>query len=90
MPGEKEQRVRGLSDGDPLPACELATGVTVPAVELSLDPVTLGAGNDGTPSWTDRVIRLRDRFGPFRLAYLEMLLRAADERASERPEEVVA
>jgi hypothetical protein len=30
------------------------------------------------------VIALRDRYGPFRLAYLEALVRAADVRASMR------
>lgn len=38
----------------------------------------LGAG-----SWSERVARLRDRLGPFRLAYLETLVRVADWRASE-------
>ena len=28
------------------------------------------------------MLRLRDEIGPFRLAYLEAVLRAADERAS--------
>jgi len=36
----------------------------------------------GLPSWTERVLALRDSVGPFRLAFLETLLRAADERAS--------
>jgi CRISPR-associated endonuclease/helicase Cas3 len=40
----------------------------------------------GAASWTDRVLRLRDELGPFRLAYLEMLLRIADETASARAE----
>jgi hypothetical protein len=31
------------------------------------------------------VLRLRDRFGPFVLAYLETLVRMADWRASETP-----
>jgi hypothetical protein len=32
------------------------------------------------------VLSLRERFGPMRLAYLEMLVRAADVRASMREE----
>jgi CRISPR-associated endonuclease/helicase Cas3 len=34
------------------------------------------------PSWLARTAGLRDRIGPFRLALLETLLRAADARAS--------
>jgi CRISPR-associated endonuclease/helicase Cas3 len=84
MPGEAEENdvrtARGIHEHDALPACELAQGVSVPAVPLSLAVMDLGA--DGG-SWTDRMLGLRDEIGPFRLAYLEMLLRAADEEASE-------
>jgi CRISPR-associated endonuclease/helicase Cas3 len=83
MPGESDEGVaRGIRDGETLPACELATGLAVPAVTLSLRPMHFGA--DGG-SWTERMIRLRDSLGPFRLAYLEMLLRAADAQASANP-----
>lgn len=86
MPGEREAGgkpiARGIHEGDVLPACELAAGVTVPEVALSLAVMEFGA--DGG-SWSDRMLRLRDRLGPFRLAYLEMLLRAADEAASANP-----
>ena len=45
-----------------------------------------GAGDDAG-SWTARVLALRDRpdLGPFRLAYLEALVRIADWRASRHP-----
>lgn len=86
MPGEREvngRRIaRGIQEGDRLPACELATGVSVPEVELSLGVMEFGAEGG---SWTERMLRLRDDLGPFRLAYLEMLLRAADEAASNNP-----
>lgn len=36
----------------------------------------------GEFSWLERVIHLRDELGPFRLAFLEAILRAADMRAS--------
>lgn len=38
------------------------------------------------PSWAERMISLRDRHGPSRLAYLEAILRAADMRASRDAE----
>ena len=87
MPGEAEpnaKRVaRGIWEGDVLPDCEVGTGVSVPGVCLSLDVMGLGLPNSENLSWTDRVLRLRDKLGPFRLAFLEMLLRAADEQASD-------
>jgi CRISPR-associated endonuclease/helicase Cas3 len=45
---------------------------------------------DGAGSWTESALRLRDELGPFRLAYLEMLLRIADETASARAEKEAA
>jgi CRISPR-associated endonuclease/helicase Cas3 len=87
MPGENANgqiRARGIHDGDVLPECELAVGVFVPPVTLSLALMQFGA--DGN-SWTERMLRLRDELGPFRLAYLEMLLRSADEKASGDPGE---
>jgi CRISPR-associated endonuclease/helicase Cas3 len=41
----------------------------------------MGEGPHG-PSWLARTVSLRDGLGPFRLAFLETLLRAADVRAS--------
>jgi CRISPR-associated endonuclease/helicase Cas3 len=86
MPGEREENsratARGIRDGDVLPECDLAAGVRVPSVTLSLSSMQMGA-EEG--SWTERMLRLRDELGPFRLAYLEMLLRSADEKASADP-----
>jgi CRISPR-associated endonuclease/helicase Cas3 len=83
MPGEREENgvavARGIHDGDVLRECELAPGICVPAVTLSLAVMQFGEANG---SWTDRMLRVRDELGPFRLAYLEMILRAADEWAS--------
>jgi CRISPR-associated endonuclease/helicase Cas3 len=69
----------GVHDGDPLPDIDLG-GETCPAVTLDLTPMRLG----GEASWTARALELRDNLGPFRLAYLEALLRAADLRASQK------
>jgi CRISPR-associated endonuclease/helicase Cas3 len=73
-----------------LPTTELGGGVAAPAVRLSLEPMKLGLCEQdqfrGWPSCTERIIRLRDRLGPFRLAYLEAILRAADMRVSREEE----
>jgi len=74
---------RGIWDGETLPACDLGEGLKMPVTVLSVAPMQLGA-HDGVPSWSTRALALRDRFGPFRLAYLEMLVRAADVRATMR------
>ena len=77
---------RGIWDDDELPATELGGGVTAPAARLSLEPMELGLCEQppfaGRPSWAERMIGLRDALGPFRLAYLDGILRAADMRAS--------
>lgn len=69
----------GIIDEDKLPEVETPIGV-VPATTLSLACMELGADD----SWTDAAISLRDspELGPFRLAFLEALLRMADWRAS--------
>jgi CRISPR-associated endonuclease/helicase Cas3 len=59
------------------------------SVTLDLEPMLLGSA-DGTPSWLERMIRLRDEVGVFRLAYLECLIRAADMQASARPIDCIA
>jgi CRISPR-associated endonuclease/helicase Cas3 len=78
---------RGVWDGDILPPCNLGGGTKVPALELSLEPMELGLGESepfsGQPSWVERALDLRDSLGPFTLAFLETLLRAADGRASK-------
>jgi CRISPR-associated endonuclease/helicase Cas3 len=54
-------------------------GRQIPAVTLSLQPTTHGVG-----SLTSRALALRDRadLGPFRLAFCEAVVRAADWQAS--------
>ena len=51
-----------------------------PATELTVSLRQFGLG--GAESWTRAALSLRDRYGPFVLAYLETLVRVADWRAS--------
>ena len=86
-PTAQQRFARGVWDGDDLPSIDLGGATSAPAVTLSLEPMELGlcetAPFVGEPSWIERVLTLREEFGPFRLAYLEAILRAADEGASE-------
>lgn len=84
-PNEKEPAdgrlfARGVWDRDHLPAIAIGPH-PMPDVTLDLSFMRMGEGPHG-PSWLARTTALRDHFGPFLLAYLETLLRAADARAS--------
>jgi CRISPR-associated endonuclease/helicase Cas3 len=91
LPNEKRPNggrrfARGIWDGDHLPETALGGRIVAPGVTLSLEPMELGLCEQppfvGRPSWAERMIGQRDALGPFRLAYLEAILRAADARAS--------
>jgi CRISPR-associated endonuclease/helicase Cas3 len=92
MPGEAEEAgwdirvARGIRSGERLFAADLGDGTVLPETPLSLASMELGASDDTGPGWTDRVLGLLEREGPFRLAFLEMLLRVSDERASSEAE----
>jgi CRISPR-associated endonuclease/helicase Cas3 len=90
QPGNGKRFARGVWDGDTLTGLDLGGGVSAPAMVLSLQPMEIGYTSEGLPSWTEIALRIRDTFGPFRLAYLETLLRAADMRASQFAEMVAA
>jgi CRISPR-associated endonuclease/helicase Cas3 len=70
----------GVHDGDPLGTVDLGGGEKWGGGSLDLSPMQLG----GDRSWTARALQLTSVLGPFRLAYLETLLRAADARASKK------
>ena len=82
IPDGNRRFARGIWEDDTLPATDLGNNVIAPDVTLSLEPMELGQSEDGQPSWAERMLRLRDTLGPFHLAYLEAILRAADARAS--------
>ena len=86
QPEDDRRFARGVWDNDVLPGASLGQGIVAPETRLSLEPMEFGLGETapftGLPSWTDRMLALLDGFGPFQLAFLETLLRAADIRAS--------
>ncbi|MCL6649361.1 MAG: CRISPR-associated helicase Cas3' [Chloroflexi bacterium] len=84
--GPGEDRVLGIATGDELPRVDLGGGLVVPATRLDLEPVMIGTGRAG-PSWLERSLSLLETLGPFRLAFLEALVRAADARASQAAQE---
>ncbi|MXX25811.1 MAG: CRISPR-associated helicase Cas3', partial [Caldilineaceae bacterium SB0668_bin_21] len=98
LPGQR----RGFSDSNPdtdyllgyrlstletLPAVELDEGLRIDKTTLDLSLSQIGLAEDGQPSWLERSLDLLEWLGPFRLAYLEAVLRAADMRASKEEQE---
>lgn len=72
---------RGVRDGDAVPGVQCVDEFSTP-VTLGLGPMEMGEDAFGRPSWAARMQDLLMKYGPFRLAYLEALLRMADWRAS--------
>ncbi len=81
-PGDTRRFARGVWEDDSLPA--LCFGdEQLPETTLRLDIMELGDGAMGS-SWSTRTQRLLQEHGPFRLAWLETLVRLADWRVSAR------
>jgi CRISPR-associated endonuclease/helicase Cas3 len=66
-----------------LPATDLGNGVVTPTLPFDVSIARIGVSEKDQRSWLERTLALLDDLGPFRLAYLEALLRAADVRASK-------
>ncbi|WP_373649405.1 CRISPR-associated endonuclease Cas3'' [Schlesneria sp. DSM 10557] len=81
------KQARGIRNGDVIPGCVTGDGQVLPATSLDLSLMELGESESG-PSWLARVLKLRDdqSLGPFKLCYLETLLRVADWRGSKTGE----
>jgi CRISPR-associated endonuclease/helicase Cas3 len=81
-------RIRGVEDGDRLPAVVLTARdgsfQLLPECTLRLSAAGAGLNPRTGTGWTERVLGLLDRYGPFTLAWLEALMIAADRRASRR------
>jgi len=71
---------RGIWDGDVIPS---VPGIMDNEVRLDLSPMIMGEG-----SWLEMAISLQEEYGPFKLAFLEALMKASDENVSRSIEEV--
>ena len=78
---------RGIWEGDELPSFDLAGGEYWEGGSLLLSIMELGWDDLTHESWTERTRELLRQLGPFRLAWLETVLRIADWRASARERE---
>ena len=78
---------RGIWSGDQLPPYDLDGGEHWTGGRLHLSIMELGWDETTHESWTERTRELLARFGPFRLAWMETLLRIADWRASRKERE---
>ncbi|MCL6633681.1 MAG: CRISPR-associated helicase Cas3' [Alicyclobacillus herbarius] len=83
-PNPETLYARGVWQGDVLPTVTLGDGTVTTETIMDLRPMQLGFAEDGMMSWTAMVLQLLDTYGPFRLAYLETLVRIADWRASAK------
>ena len=75
--------------GDEVPESHLGDGTLFPCTTIRMGVASIGLQDEAHPSWLSMAIGLRDeeKIGPFRLAYLEALVRAADVRASAKEDE---
>lgn len=85
-PGDLAMLAEGEADDNRLLGLEHDSTVDIPpllghpAAQLTVDLDQFQLGGDR--SWTRTALGLRDRYGPFLLAYLETIVRIADWRAS--------
>lgn len=82
LPHEPDGQVLGVRDGDTIDEVDLGPTLRSEPAVLSLSIAQLGFSEAGE-SWTSRALRLLESHGPFKLAWLEMLVRIADWRASQ-------
>lgn len=79
---------RGVWEGDVVPRVDLGGRETWTGGPLTLSVMELGEHPETGASWTERMRHLLSQHGPFRLAWLEALVRIADWRASAKEQEV--
>lgn len=81
-----KQRLRGVEEGDDVPSLTLCDSdgrqQLLPGFIANLDLAAAGLSSKTGAGWTERSLSLLKQHGPFALAWMEALLRAADQRAS--------
>lgn len=75
---------RGVWEDDELEPVDLGGDERWEGGRLTLSVMDLGWDKITRESWTERARDLLTRFGPFRLAWMETLVRLADRRASAK------
>jgi CRISPR-associated endonuclease/helicase Cas3 len=80
---ERGLPIRGVREGDVLPALSIDGVSTLPSLLLTLAPAALGLSPVTGLSWRDRTAALLRAHGPGTLAFLEALFVSADRRASK-------
>ncbi len=78
---------RGIWEGDKLQSIDLGAGERWDGGPLTLSIMELGWDETTRESWTERTRDLLEQFGPFRLAWMETIVRIADWRASAKERE---
>ena len=76
-----------VSEPETLPPLDLGAGLRLLETTLDMSIAKIGWSENGGPSWLERSLALLEWLGPFRLAYLEAIVRAADMRASKKEQE---
>ena len=77
---DKNRRIaRGVVEGERMPAIQFGN-IDLPEFVVDLSLMEMGAPQQ---SWLTRMLALRDALGPFQLAFLETVFRAADMLASQ-------
>ena len=78
---------RGIREGDEIPQVRINGKSLWKGGPLELSVMEIGEHPVTGASWTERTNGLLAKLGPFRLAWLEAILRIADWRASEKEDE---
>ena len=76
-----------VSQTETLPQVDMGDGARLGETLLDMSLAQIGLNHNGERSWLDRSKDLLEWQGPFRLAYLEAIVRAADIRASKKERE---